>query len=394
VAGNAGAGSGAASPGGAASGGGGGNGSPIKQANLSPILIGNIGEYSGVVGASIGTGQPTVGVTVKWINDHGGLNGHPIKMFSADDGTDPGRYQALAQQMVEIQHVVAFLANLVPLSAPGADAYLNQKKVPVVGGDLANALEFQSPMVFPEGTSLATLAIGTAKLAVAQGKPKMAVFWCAEAAVCHQFNAAITSPQASPTGVQIVYDAQVSLAQPDYTAECLKAESSGAQTIMLAVDANSMERAARSCVQNGVKPLWVSASLAVINAEAKDADLNGLTAPVPTFPWVASDIPTAQTYQAALQHYATGVETSSGSAAVWTSGMLLMKASTNLPANNPTSADILKGLWAIHNDNLGGLTTSLTFHQDGLPTVPSCFFYLVVQGGRWVAPVGSQQQCL
>src|SRR4051812_44217540 len=57
-----------------------------QGAKASPVVIGNIGTYSGVVGAIYGSGQAAVQVFAKWANARGGLNGHPIQIITGDDG--------------------------------------------------------------------------------------------------------------------------------------------------------------------------------------------------------------------------------------------------------------------------------------------------------------------
>jgi hypothetical protein len=51
------------------------------------------------------------------VNATGGLNCHPVKYIIEDDGGDPSRNQALTQQLVEQDHVIA----LVHVDAPLAD---------------------------------------------------------------------------------------------------------------------------------------------------------------------------------------------------------------------------------------------------------------------------------
>jgi hypothetical protein len=56
---------------------------------------------------------------------------------------------------------------------------------------------------------------------------------------------------------------------------------------------------------------------------------------------------------------------------------LLVAAAAQLSTTNPTTADLLKGLWAFQGQKwteLGGLNGPRTFQQDGLPKVPYCLF--------------------
>jgi branched-chain amino acid transport system substrate-binding protein len=354
-------------------------------------VIGNVGEYSGAVGASLATGQPMVQVVAKWLNAHGGLNNHPIKIITADDQSDPSRYLSLAKDLVENQHAIAFLGNMVPLSAPGADPYLTQKGVPVVGGDGAAPLWFESPDMFFAGTTYPGLASGSLGYLVQQNKLRVAALYCGEAAPCRAYSQAFVSA-APQKGVQVVYTAQISLAQPDFTAECIQAQNHGAQAVSLGMDANSVVRATRSCVQQGYHPLFSTASLVLINSLAQDPDTNGIIATLPTFPWFENDLPGEHDYHQALQQYAPGLQTSTSTSAEWIAGLMLQAAGAHLPAN-PSAADILNGLWSIKDSTFGGLTPPTTFTK-GQPSPPDmCYFLVQNQGGRWVAPNGSKPIC-
>jgi branched-chain amino acid transport system substrate-binding protein len=359
----------------------------------SPVVIGNIGTYSGIIGALFSSGQQMAYVWAKWVNAHGGLDGHPVEMVTADDGGDPNKYLSEVEQMVQDQHVIAFMGNLVPLSASGAVQYLQQHQIPVVGGDSTTDVWFQSPVMFPDATQFQYFSLAAARQAVAAGKPKVGVIYCLEVDACHTWNSSLQGGDAAKEGASITYTSEVSLAQPDFTAQCLQASASGAQTLLAAVDASSLERLSRDCSAQGYHPLYVAVSLAVVNQVASDPDLQGLVAPQGDFPWTADDTPATQDYQAAINLYAPGLQGSGASASVWTSGVLFQTAAAHLPAN-PTSHDIFEGLWSISNDTLGGLAPPITYHQGQGATGSSCYFLAEVEGGRWIAPEGSKSQCL
>ena len=358
----------------------------------STIVVGNVGDYSGIVGSVLHQGGPMAQVVARYINDNGGLNGHPVKMLVADAAGDPSRALSIVRDMVENKGVVAFVGNLWVLSASGARSYVEEKKIPVIGGDVATAMWFQSPMFFPQASSFPTMAVGSVKTMADLGYKKIALGYCAEVEACKIYHDEGTRRAAS-VGAQIVYTAQVSLAQPDYTAECLQAQRSGAQALMLGVDSTALSRFARSCFQQGFKVPIVTASLATIASTTKDPNLEGLLSPVGTFPYVANDLPAEREYAAALARYAPTLEQASSTSAVWTSGALLREISKSLPAT-VTSADLLKGLYQIKGNTLGGIAPPLTF-VEGKPAPDfTCYFIQKIVGGKFTAPQGSRQTCL
>jgi branched-chain amino acid transport system substrate-binding protein len=108
---------------------------------------------------------------------------------------------------------------------------------------------------------------------------------------------------------------------------------------------------------------------------------------------VANDLPAEREYAAALARYAPTLEQASSTSAVWTSGALLREISKTLPAT-VTSADLLKGLYQVKNNDLGGIAPPLTF-VEGKPAPDfTCYFIQKIVGGKFTAPHGSKQTCL
>ena len=66
----------------------------------------------------------------------------------ADSNSDPNRYFSLVKQMVEENKVIAFLGQMAPLTVNAGDKYLREKGIPVIGGDGAHGLWFQSPVLY------------------------------------------------------------------------------------------------------------------------------------------------------------------------------------------------------------------------------------------------------
>jgi len=359
----------------------------------APVVVGHIGDYSGVVGTVLKGGNVTAQIIARNVNDHGGLDGHPVQLVSADAGGDPARALSLVRDMVENKGAVAFVGNMWPLSGSGPRDYLEQHKIPVIGGDGSTAVWFQSPMYFPSAAAWPTVSFGAAKTLVDAGQKKIAVVYCVEVEPCKTWHD-VAVAKAPGIGGQVVYDAQVSLAQPDFTAECIQAQRNGADGIMAGVDGPSIVRLARACAQQGYKPQFVTGSLAVIESIAKDPNLDGLMAPVGTFPHMADDLPGAKEYQQAIAHYAPTMASSPTTTTVWTAGALLIEAAKVHLPDKVTPAAFFPGLYAIKNNTLGGLVGPLSFSPDAPAGTVRCVFSIKVVGGRFTAPDGSKQQCL
>ena len=65
-----------------------------------PIVIGNIGDYSGIIGTLMKGGNVMAAVVARYVNEHGGLDGHPLQVVTGDAGGDPARALSLVRDMV------------------------------------------------------------------------------------------------------------------------------------------------------------------------------------------------------------------------------------------------------------------------------------------------------
>jgi branched-chain amino acid transport system substrate-binding protein len=359
----------------------------VRAANLSPIRLGHIGTYSGLLGAIFAGGREMAQVWAASVNSRGGLNGHPVQVVTADDGGDPSRNLSLTRDMVENQGVVAFIGNIVPLSLNGSRAYLEQKGVPIIGGDLTDVGWYQSPMFFPQGALIDGSLRGSARTAVSVGGPRVALLYCGEAAACFRARDLFQQGAVRDGGGELVYTAQVSLAQPDFTAECIQLRSNRVDAVVATVDGNSLSRLARACAQQNVKVQFVSFSLALVDSLRSDPNLQGLVGTSGLFPWMLTDGPASE-YAQAVARFAPKLNTSGSTAAVWGSGKLVEAASRALPSGTPTSKDLLEGLYALKGETLGGLAPPLSFRRGQPPAPISCYFTISLKGGAFTAPAG------
>jgi branched-chain amino acid transport system substrate-binding protein len=363
-----------------------------QLATRSEVKVGHIGTYSGVLGAIFNGGREMTAVWASWVNTHGGLAGHPVRVVTADDGGDPSRNLSLTRDLVENQGVVAFFGNITPLSLNGAKAYLEQKQIPLVGGDLTDVGWYQSPMFFPQGAMIDGPLRGSAELAVKDGGPRVALLYCGEAAACYRARDLFQGDAVTKAGGTLAYSAQVSLAQPDFTAECLQLKFNKIDALVATVDGNSLARIARDCKQQNVRVQFVSFALALVDSLRTSPNLDGLVGTTGLFPWMLHDGPAAD-YAAALTKYGPRINESGSTAAVWSSGELLRAASRALPGGTVTSADILNGLYALKKETLGGLVPPLTFRKGQPAPEMYCWYKIALNKGVFSTPSGLKYTC-
>ena len=351
----------------------------------STVKIGSVGTISGPIGSILKQGVEGLQIWGRAVNARGGLKGrHPVEIIVADDGGDPARHRSQVQQLVEQEKVVAFVSNVEILSGEPSVDYITTKRVPVIGGSTGESWFYSNPMYFPHAThgrELAEMGLtGTARQWRARGMDKVGLITCTEARLCQEINRdgeAIFQKE----GMQVVYRAQSSLAQPDFTAECLAASNRGAEAIYFILDANSIARFGKACARQSYRPSYGFGGPLVVDQQKEDPNLDGTAAISNVFPYFQTGTPATDEFHAAIKRFAPGYQKSVGTAIGWTAAKLFERAAE---AGDPTtSAGVLEGLWSIKGDTLGGITVPLTFTRDQPAKPVSCWFPITIADRQW-----------
>jgi branched-chain amino acid transport system substrate-binding protein len=325
------------------------------------------------------------------VNGRGGLTGHPVNLVTADDGADPARHRAQVQEMVERDHVIAFIANQAPFPERQSIDYHSRMRVPVIGGEGSGQFFYESPMHFAafahEVALSKTYLASPARQFVPEGKTRLATLTCHEASACEVADATWRT-YASEVGFQLVYRARSSIAQPDYTAECLNAKSAGADVFVIAMDGNSVFRIVTACSRQGYRPTYAIPVHAAVPSLLKLPAYEGASVSSPTFPWFAADTPARAEFQKAMANYTPGVPLAGSHSLGWTAAKLFERAATEMP-EQPTANAVLDGMWKIRGDDLGGLTHDLTFEQGKPRQQRVCWFDVRVRQRKYVTPDGA-----
>jgi branched-chain amino acid transport system substrate-binding protein len=355
--------------------------------------VGQIGTNSGLLGTFLEAAKTGAEIWVSYINQHGGLNGHKVNLITADDGGDPSTGLSEVQTMVQQDHIIALISSDDILSEPTIATYLDQVQVPDIGGDDVVTQWYTNPMFFPIGSSARIATDGAMKNAFSEGHTKIGIIACVEFALVCANITSIVQADAAALGGQVVYDANVSLAQPDYTSECLGAKAAGANVLFMAVDANSVIRMAQDCSNQGYTPQYLQNAVVLAPVLFSTPLTQGMTVGGGFFPF-PEVAPQTATFDQAVQQVTGGPPTSSFEAGAWLAGLVLQAASAHLPASNPTPADVLAGLYQIKDDTFGGLTPAITYTQGQPTTSPTCYYIIEVGKTQYEAPNGMQSTCL
>lgn len=363
---------------------------------FSPLVVASVGTYSGPVGTVVVPMLQGAQLWVKWVNARGGLRGHPVKLLVYDDGGDTARHRAQVQEAVEQQHVVAFLMNGEVITGKPSSDYIAQKRVPVIGLDGGEQHAYSNPMYFPQ-VSLAEALAKTyvpmlAGQALPRGKKKLGTVICVEAQTCNEIDR-IVAEAAPAAGLLHVSRARASIAQPDYTAECLAARNAGAEVLFMVLDQNSTGRLTTACARQSYRPTISLVGQGLAEPMKENPSLDGAISSTPLFPWFGRGTPGADEFQDVFRTQGKGIGAGPGPTFGWAAGKLLERAARSI-SEPPTSASILEGLWSIRDDDLGGLTYPLTFERDRPPKPASCWFNVTIRAGAWISPDGYRLHCV
>jgi branched-chain amino acid transport system substrate-binding protein len=361
----------------------------------SPVVVASVGTLSGPAGVVLLPMFQGAQLWAKWINDRGGLSGRPVRLVAYDDGGDPARHRVQVQQAIEQDKSIAFLANLEALTGRPSVEYVTAKHVPVIGMSGGEDWAYSSPMYFPQGSVgpplYFTYPAALAEQVVPVQKTRVATVVCVEAQACIHVGDTFAK-YGKALGLDVVYQSKASLAQPDFTAECLSAKNAGADVFFIELDQNSVGRVGAACARQGYRPIMAFPGQVAADRFKDDPNLEGGLSSSSVFPYFQDNTPATAEFHDAMRRFGGSVLPGSGVANGWVAGKILEKAAARLP-DPPTSDAILAGLWSIHDDDLGGLTHPLTFVKDQSAQAKSCWFNLAISKKTWVTPDGFKLHC-
>lgn len=165
----------------------------------------------------------------------------------------------------------------------------------------------------------------------------------------------------------------------------------------LGLDQSTIQRVVSECTTDGVSAPLVS--FGDVDASfAKDPAYNGMEIVDTDFPFFDQSLPAAKQFHQALARYAPSVGTTGASPLtpvqmqVWASGELFQAAVDASGSGPVTSASVKRGLYALKNETLGGLSGPLNF-VPGKPSLENCYFTYKIHDGQFTEPAGDKPVC-
>jgi branched-chain amino acid transport system substrate-binding protein len=361
--------------------------SPGSAATGSTLQIGDIADETG--GCLPGP-TPDQGNTLKawqtYVNSHGGIAGHQVKVTVIDTRCDPATAASAAQTLIS-NHALAII------DGSGLDAAFQKAvdaaKIPVLCGiQNGNGFTCQSDAnFFPSGTTVLTGIYGNMYATKQAGAKSYGVIYCTEVVACKQA-IPVFSGYAKELSLAFPNPVAGSETAANYTAQCLTMQQAKANALFGAGPPSA--KLADDCAKQGYHPIYAQSMGTWQTAYLTDTNLNGTTGDTAEIPWFyqGSETSTFQQVEGkvlASTNYPYNVSTT------YAAALLFAKALAHARAN-PTTTDVYNGLYAMKNETLGGFAPPLTF-TEGKPTTVSCFFIVSIKNGKYVAPNGATPSC-
>lgn len=201
---------------------------------------------------------------------------------------------------------------------------------------------------------------------------------------CRREQALGGSGGARAAGVDVVYEGQASIAQPDFTSECQGASGAGAEVLAVFLDPASLRRLGQSCARQGYTPVFSEVAATVTADLPTQTGLGEMLLASPTFSFIDRVTPAQQEFQEAWRTLAGGAAGPT-EAHGWTNGKLIERAAVIAAETTGTitSASLIDALHTLEDETLGGLSVPLTFPAGRPGVYPSCWFAMEAKGGTW-----------
>ena len=367
-----------------------GSGGGASAPSGTSLVVGVVSSDTSPAGAS--TQVPvTVGIWQKWVNNHGGIAGHPVKVVEKDDHNDPAQSTTVVNGFIS-QHVLAIVDD------SGVDQAWAQTvsaaKVPVIcGSATGNGFTCSSsPDFIPTGNTVIAGVYGQAKAAQIAGAKSLGILYANEEAAAAQA-VPLQKMFAKQVGVTFGYAGAISATAPNYTAQCLAAKSAGVDALF---PEEEPSRVAQDCASQGYHPTYVQAQGAVYSNYKNNPVFNGSVGVIGVAPWWAATNPGVTEFQQAFSKYNPDLDAFTTPYSVmetWDALQLFAAAAAKVTTKAPTATDINTAIYTLGSGfTLNGLIPPETLVQ-GKNHVNPCFFILGIKDKNYVLPYGDKPFC-
>jgi branched-chain amino acid transport system substrate-binding protein len=183
--------------------------SPTK----STLTFGSISADTGpVILSSIADGTEA---WARYVNTHGGIDGHPVKIVRCDDGLDATKNQDCARRMIQDRSILAVIGGETVVTPLVAAPLLNQAGLTYVSTETTGEGEMKGPAMFAITGGAITQFAALAKHFPANGAKKVALVNAASTSSSKA--AARTTEDVRAAGGSVVATVFAKPGTPDYS---------------------------------------------------------------------------------------------------------------------------------------------------------------------------------
>jgi branched-chain amino acid transport system substrate-binding protein len=341
----------------------------------------------------------TLQAWVKMVNAKGGVNGYKVVLKVENDGGDPATASEAMKRLLAA-NVTAIVGENSTTTESVWAPLATAAGVPIIGGGAYSTNWITNPLYFPVTTTaiLDGLQAGVQN-AANNGIKKLGATY--DAAIPAAAAAApLFENYAKKYGMTWTEGLAVDVQGADFTAQCVKFKQAGAEAIYIASGATELPRMARDCARQGYKPIYLSGDGGLAqDALIKDPNIKGEYAAIYSFPYTDTSTPATKEFHKAMAKYAPKVLSGNSrqpSTQIWTAAKAFEAAAAGITATNPTKDDVLKGLYALKDNNLGGLAPQPLTFTEGAVSNPhiSCYFTMQTKNHKISSPSGMKPECV
>jgi len=349
-----------------------------------PIVIGSLCSCTGPLAASLGRSLDVLNAWASYTNTNGGINGHPVKVISYDDGQNAAQGLSMAKKLVEEDKVVAIVGQMSLVSDSWSE-YVTKAGIPVVGGQPVDSGFFTNPNFFTSGSTLPLLLLGEVSVAAKAGAQKIGLFYCSETPICAQLPPIIEA-LAGPMNLAVEKQ-MISSSAPNYIAPCRAFKDAGVDAVFAAVNSDVVPRVSKSCSEQNFDPIQIASSATTQKSWTEDPIMDGSLVVGTNAAYTDESVPGVKNFLDAITEYVPDLQDSPQFSYPmiypWAGGELF-KAAAEAADLGPTStpADVVTGLRALKDETLDGVSPPLNF-PEGVPGFPLCYFTSTITGGAF-----------
>jgi branched-chain amino acid transport system substrate-binding protein len=367
----------------------------VAGAAPAPIKVGVMCSCTGAAGEAETLVTNSYLAWVKVTNASGGIAGHKIQLINENDQTNPGLAVTEAKTLVSDGVVAVEVSSLVQQAFL---PILVSANVPVVGESFGIPGLPQNTDVFDPTDTLSTAVSTASQISIikAAGVHKVADLY--ETSTTSAPAPAIIAAINATPGLKVVYSVATSLTQTNYESECLAAQQAGATGLLAGTGTPAnIEATASSCSLQGYHPAYFAGTenWGPFPALAKNTWMTG-----ETVPYFYTKNPAIKTFTSIMNKYYPGTFKNptfdpGNSLGIYAGGLLLQHAliAGHLTSSTkPTAALVLKGLYSLKGDTLGGLAPPLTFKKGGDHAI-NCWYESHWLNGKPVIAHGGNAVC-